>query len=376
MTLMTVDGVRGLMESVSVPCPECGAPTDEGELCDECYAESLEPLDVHDEVEVRVCANCGSYVRDGGWTSHDEPVPDEDLAVWGVRDALGVHVEAREPRLSVGVERRDPSSLVVAVDIEAYVRGYRVEDSRTVRVRLEHETCPTCAKRSGGYYESVAQIRAEGREPTEDEKDRALEHAYGIAGRDYGDRDTFVTKTEEVRGGLDIYMSTSDAGKQVARRMTDEFGGGYDDSATLVGEKDGEELYRVTYAVSLPEFVPGDVVEVDGTPVLVTHNDGVLKGFDLRTGDRRSFYDASPDRLGRAEDAEPTTVVSLSGDGEEVQLLDPETYETVTVERPSFLEPTQGEEVGVLSTPEGVFPVPGTDQAPTSPSSPGSNKNS
>ena len=346
------------MESVSALCPECGAPTDEGELCDECYADDIDPLDVPDEVEVRVCAKCGSYVRDGGWTSHDEPVPDEELAVNSVKDALGVHVEAREPRVSVGVESRDTNTLEVDVEAVAYVRGYRVEDERAVRVNLDHETCPTCAKRSGGYYESVAQIRAQGRDPTEEEVERALEHAYSIAGRDYGDRDTFVTKTQEVRGGLDIYMSTSDAGLQIARRMTEEYGGGYDDSATLVGEKDGEELYRVTYAVSLPEFVPGDVVDVEGTPVLVKQNEGVLKGIDLRTGERRSYSDAEPRRIGRSDDAEPTTVVNISEDGKEIQLLDPETYETVTVPRPSFVVASQGEEVNVLSTPDGVYPVP------------------
>lgn len=346
------------MESVSALCPECGAPTDEGELCDECYADEVEPLDVPDEVEVRVCAKCGSYVRDGGWTSHDEPVPDEELAVNAVKDALGLHVEAREPRVSVGVESRDTNTLEVSVEAVAYVRGYRVEDEHSIRVRLKRETCPTCAKRSGGYYESVVQIRAEGRDPTDDETSRALEHAYGIAGRDYGDRDTFVTKTQEVRGGLDIYMSTNDAGLQIARRMTDEYGGGYDDSATLVGEKEGEELYRVTYAVSLPEFVPGDVVDVEGTPVLVTQNEGVLKGVDLRTGDRASFSDASPELLGSADDVEPTTVVNVSGDGDEIQLLDPKTYETVTVARPSFVVASQGEEVNVLSTPDGVYPVP------------------
>jgi nonsense-mediated mRNA decay protein 3 len=342
----------------SVPCPECGAPTPDGSLCDECYADTVDALSVSDEIEVRVCANCGSYVRDGDWTSHEEPLPDEDLAVAAVKDSVRVHVEAKEPRLTVGVRSRDPNVLRVSVELAAYVRGYRIEEQDAVRVRLSRETCPTCAKRSGGYYESVVQIRADDRDPTDEELDRALEHAYEVAGRDYGDRDTFVTETREVRGGIDIYMSTSDAGMQIARRMTEEYGGSYDDSATLVGEKDGEELYRVTYAVSLPEFVPGDVVEVEGTPLLVTQSNGVLKGVDLRTGSRRSFPDAEPERLGRADDAEPTTVVSLSEDGEEVQLIDPETYETVTVGRPSFLATSQGEEIDALSTSEGVFPVP------------------
>jgi len=361
---MPVGDVHRVMESssASVPCPECGAPTAEGELCDECYADGVEPLDVPDEVEVRVCAKCGSYVRDGGWRSHDEPLPDEELAVNAVKDALRMHVEAREPRVSVGVESRDTNTLEVDVEAVAYVRGYRVEEDRTVGVHLDYETCPTCAKRSGGYYESVAQIRARGTRP-----DRGREGAR--SGARLRNRRARLRRPRHVRHkdaggtrGLDIYMSTSDAGLQIARRMTQEYGGGYDDSATLVGEKEGEELYRVTYAVALPEFVPGDVVEVEGTPLLVTQNEGVLKGVDLRTGDRRSFSDASPERLGRADDAEATTVVSVSEDCGEMQVLDPANYETVTIRRPSFVVASQGEEVNVVSTSEGVYPIP--DSAP------------
>jgi len=342
----------------TVPCPECGAPTDAGEPCDECYADSVDALDVPDEITVEVCGACGSYVHDGDWTSHDEPVPDTDVAVRAVKDAVGVHVDARDPSLVVGVGSQDRSVIEVRVELVAYVRGYAVEEETVVSVRLERTSCPTCSKRAGGYYESVVQVRAEGREPTDEETDRALEHAYGIAGRDYSDRDTFVTKTEEVRGGLDVYMSTNRSGMQVARRLVDEFGGGYTDSATLVGERDGEELYRVTYAVSLPEFTEGDIVGSDGDAVLVVSGDegDGLRGIDLATGERRAVDTEDARLLGRASEAEETTVVT-SGD-DEVRLLHPETYETVTVRRPSFLDAPQGAEIPVVATKDGVFPVP------------------
>jgi len=358
-----------------VPCPECGEPTQAGEgeesVCDDCYVERLDVLDVPEEVVVEVCSRCGSYVRDGDWVSHDEHVPDEDVAVRAVKEATRVHVEAREPSLVLGIAGQDPNKLEVHVEVVAVARGRGVEEDEVVTVTLDRASCPTCSKRAGGYYESVVQVRAEGREPTEEETERALEHAYDVAGKDYSDRDTFVTRTEEVRGGLDIYMSTNTAGTQVARRLTDEYGGSYDDSPTLVGERDGEELYRVTYSVFLPEFVAGDIVSVGGdSVVLVTSNTSgeAVKGVELRTGDRTTVDVGEKDvsgelrRLGSYDDAEEATVVT-SGD-DEVQLLHPMTYETVTVRRPSFLDAPQGAEVEVVATEEGVFPVPASNKKP------------
>ncbi|MFW5929220.1 MAG: 60S ribosomal export protein NMD3 [Halobacteriota archaeon] len=344
----------------TVPCPDCGAEIHpDSHRCDACYARDIELLEVPGRVEIDVCVDCGSYDLGGGWTSEDAARPEEEIAIEAVEDALGLHVEAERPSISLAVERRDPNTYVADVTAGASVRGNDVVESREIEVRVNRTTCTTCSRRSGGYYESVVQLRADGRDPTEDEIERAIEIAYGVAGRDYGDRETFVTKTEEVAGGVDVYMSTTASGRQVADRLAAEHDAAVSDSATLVGEREGEELYRVTYAVSLPRYVEGDVVELEGTPLLVESSGRLLRCLDLETGERATVDPDDVEQVGSVEDARRTQVVSQSED--EIQVLDPETMETVTLLRPEYVG--EQETVAALSTEEGVVLLPSVESA-------------
>jgi len=144
------------------------------------------------------------------------------------------------------------------------------------------------------------------------------------------------------------------------------------DSRTLVTEDgDGNEVYRVAYAVRLPPYPAGTVIRPEGEdPVLVRSAHGNLKGRYLTTGER---YEADSDhgldpparRIGHVDDARETTLVAVE-DEHAVQVLDPETYETVTVARPSYLDP-EADTVRVLRHRDGlhVLPedaVPGADR--------------
>ncbi len=343
----------------TVPCPECGNEiSPEKDFCNRCYADDVEAVKLPDTVDLDVCTNCGSYDLGDGWTSHEEAVPEAELVMDAVDRVLHAHVDARDPSVSVAARRRDPNTYVVEVDFEANVRGHLVEETLSVEASVNRTTCTTCSRRSGGYYESIVQVRASGRQPSEDEIERAKELAYDVAGRDLGDRDTFVTETQEVQGGLDVYMSTTKSGRQVAEALAEEYGGEVGDSATLVGEKEGDEIYRVTFAVELPEYVAGDVVEVDDDVVLVESTDRMLRGTSLETGDRRRCPRDEVDdarKLATVEESLETTVVSH--DDEEIQVLDPKTYETVTLQRPSYV-PRSAESVYALSTSEGLYLLP------------------
>ncbi|WP_269814493.1 NMD3-related protein, partial [Halorussus litoreus] len=183
-----------------------------------------------------------------------------------------------------------------------------------------------------------------------------------------GDRNAFVTEISRTDDGVNVKVSTTNIGKKIAAKLIEEFGGSYSDSETLVTEdEDGEEVYRVTYAVRLPPYSPGEIIDLhgdDGGPVLVRSVRGNLKGTRLTTGEdyEAGFEEGdAPDarRLGHVEDAEETTLVTVE-DERAVQVLDPETYRSKTVARPDYMDP-DAESVPVLKSRAGLHVVPEQD---------------
>ena len=367
-------------------CPRCGDPIEPrgaddavdplGEsrvdLCDDCYFERFDLVDAPDRIEVRVCSQCGAVHRGNRWV--DVGARDyTDVAIEEVSDALAVHVDAEDVTWEVAPEQVDRNTIRMHAHFSGVVRGTVREESVVVPVKISRETCTRCGRIAGDYYASIVQVRARDRDTTPRERGRAEEIAHEVVAEmeATGDREAFVTEVGEADDGLDIKLSTNSIGKQVANRIVREFGGSVSDSETLVTEdEDGNEVYRVTYAVHLPPYRPGDVISLDGDdggPVLVTSVRGNLKGRRLTTGAsfEASYEDGdAPDArvLGRAADGADTPLVTVE-DANAVQVLDPETYEAKTVARPDYLDP-HAETVTVLKHREGlhVLPEDATDE--------------
>lgn len=218
-----------------------------------------------------------------------------------------------------------------------------------MRVSIGRGTCTRCGRIAGGSYGSVVQVRASDRSVRSEEADRAVEVAHEVTAElaTKGDREAFVSEVTDDGHGPDIKLSTPKLGRRIATELIERFGGSVSESETLVTEDgDGNEVYRVTFAVRLPAFRPGDVIDVPDAegPVLVQGVRGNLKGVDLRTGEPFEVaFDAGvvPDAnlIGSRDEAEETTVVSVP-DENAVQLLDPATQETVTVARPDYVDPS------------------------------------
>lgn len=354
-------------------CPRCGAPVEtegSGErgaiLCDECYREEFELVDAPDRLSVQVCARCGAVKRGDRWV--DVGARDyTDVAIEAVTEAVAVHTKAEDVSWSVEPEQVDANTIRMHATFSAVVRDRPTSEEHDVLVTIGRGTCTRCGRIAGDYYASVLQVRADGREPAEEEMDRAIAIAHEITAdmEATGDRDAFITDVSAVAGGLDIKLSTNDIGRKVANKLREEFGGSVSDSETLVTEdEDGEGVYRVSFLVRLPRFRPGDVIALDddeGGPVLVRSVHGNLKGVRIDSGEP---YEApfevgdTPNarKLGTRADAVETTVVVVE-DEHAMQVLDPETAASTTVPRPAYFDPER-ETASVFKSAAGLYVLP------------------
>ena len=344
-------------------CPKCGKGTEEEGLCKICFAERYVVFEVPRVLEVKICARCPSYKVGDAWvdTSIDTY---EELAKKAtsktVRLALSVSKGVRSPQITVVPEFTGPQLLKVHVMVSGEIGGRPVSTEAEVEVRVRKETCDVCSRIAGGYYEGIIQVRAQDRFPTKEEVNKCLKivETSIVRAAKAGDRLAFITEVFPLPEGADVYVGSSTCGRQASRAIIDQMGGTVQEAPKLVGAKDGKDLYRITFAVRLPNIIAGDIVKMRNQVVLVEKLGRRIGGTDLSSGQSASApEDVKLEKVSDRSQAIKTVLVSA--DATSVQILDPVTYEAITIKRPAFLKKEPGEEVWAVKTPGGVFLLPG-----------------
>jgi len=326
-------------------CPECGRETSEfyDNRCRDCFQKSVTLLECPPVIKIRICPVCGAYHTAGKWI---EAPGMKEMFLSEISRSVKAHPDAKDIKLDFYEEELDPSRYLVHISISAVISGLDISATADTEIRIKRDTCDACSRIAGGYYAGILQLRADHRHITEEEIERCIQLADHRLNKltSKGDRFAFISKIEELKEGVDLYIGSISACKQVGNAITKELGGTSAISSSLVGKKDGEDLYRVTCAVRLPEFVRGDVVSMLGRVIEVTHQDKQIHGTDLSDGVKASFDAAVPAvRLGSRAGAVTAVLVAIEKDT--VQVLDPETYETVLLKAPAFLHAEAGSDV-------------------------------
>ncbi len=323
-------------------CVVCGKETDEelrSGVCAPCFLATNTLASLPEHVDVEVCVHCHSRKRGEIWLpgfGSMEPIVEE-----AIREAVAWDKRTEKPRLDVEVTPEDERNFSVKVMARGVAEGLPFEQDLSTRSRIKGATCIRCSRIQGGYYEAIVQIRATKRdlEQSELRAIRVLASRFIERVVEGGDRNAFVLRDLEEHGGLDIYMGTTNAGRMLARLVATEFGGKITDHAKTVGQKDGLDIIRLTFAVRLPEYRAGDYLILGDDVVEVTHIGIKTVGLmDVRNGRTRHVERPSLDRatiLPRNEAKEAVIVTRATG---ELQVLDPWNYQTVSVLIPHGME--------------------------------------
>ncbi len=345
-------------------CVECGDEVPElyDGMCLDCYVEKRVNVGIDDPIEIEICSKCGSVKKGDRWLER----PDfETVMLDRIEDSLSISSSVEKYSFQVEFDDSDPKNIVADLTVELITNGVEKEKHLSTNIVLKKGQCKNCSKREGDYYEAILQVRPTEEEMSEKQKRNVIDRVHRRVEVDRGEeKKVFITLEKEIHGGLDFYLSDRRVTRNLSYEIADFLGGDVKESSELAGRKDGQNVYRMTYSVRIPPYEEGDFIEFEnkiyriretkrGSGPILVHD---LEDNRTTTMSKEEISDA---RVYGGEELVRKAVV-VSEEEEEVQIMDPETYDTKTLLKPEGFEEDK-DEVEVVKIERHLYLLPPSD---------------
>ena len=339
-------------------CVKCGIDCEDtiNGLCLECFLNGRELMKLPHHVDLQRCTNCEEYYIRERWIPMDEADAVEETAI------SGISIIAEGELISVGTfaDKQDDRTFQVTIQADIGVGGRITDAECKTLVRLKNTVCKKCSRQLGNYYEATLQIRSGDKGLTDELRDETVRRVRdSVELQSKTNRGLFITKVQEVRGGVDIQLSSTSLARSLTKDLIEAYGAESQESASLVGQtSDGLDMYRLTFLVRLPSYHIGDILEMNGKPHL-------LSGLN-KTGGRLTSLNDFRDTSARKNEIQAMKILAkvsdrkdaivLTSTGTEVQVMHPTNYSTIDLRIPQGAE--IGETVQVVQIEDVLYYVP------------------
>jgi nonsense-mediated mRNA decay protein 3 len=304
-------------------CVVCGSDAVIEGMCVKCYLERRKIVEL-DKVTLIKCPRCESFRLHGRWKYVDFHTALMDSVCSNIRVHPDFSVE------DVSIEPLSKGEVgKYTVRLSGYLSGEFVTTETVFRVEVQTRVCTRCSREAGGYYESIVQIRADGRKLESDEIETVKDVIKNVLEREKDNQKAFLSKIVERKEGFDFYFGDRNIGKKVSKAIVDRLGGKIVESKKLHTRIDGQNAYRFTYSVRLPCYREGDVV-LEGDELCVVTNTKLGRGVAL--SDWSDVNLKNPKVVVRREDLMNSVVVNY--DDFVVEILD-ENMRVVQAKKPA-----------------------------------------
>ena len=308
---------------VAMRCASCGGES-EYPVCGKCLAMKVTPVEVPPVVELVKCSRCGEFRLDR-WRRASL----EDAVDYFISGNVRLHDEFSVEGYSFEPIGDDVGKYVFR--IEGMLRDYPYRYETFFEVRVKKIACERCSRQAGGYYEAIIQIRADNRNLKDDELETISEIIAESVEKEHSNPRAFISRIEEKREGVDVYFGDKRLAQKIARNLARSFGAEIKESSKIAGREDGRDFYRFTYLVRLPGYFAGDLVEDSGVKAIVA-SVKKKKGYDVMSG--KTINLRNPKVIARREELMESYVVNI--DESTIDILDPYSYEQVTILKPEL----------------------------------------
>jgi len=342
-------------------CVECGDEVLElhDGLCMNCYIDKKVSVEIEDPIEIEICSKCGSVKKGDRWLER----PDfETVMLDRIEDSLSISSSVEKFSFQVEFDESDPKNIEADLTVELMINGVEKEKHLSTHIVLKKGQCKNCIKREGDYYEAILQVRPTEEEMTEEQKRDVVSMVHRRVDVDRGEeKKVFITLEKEIHGGLDFYLSDRRITRNLSYDIADLLGGDVKESSELAGREDGQNVYRMTYSVRIPPYEEGDFIEFEGKIYRVRktkRGSGPIVVHDLEEnrGTTISKEKLKDSKVYGGEELVEKAVV-VSEEKEEIQIMDPETYETLTLLKPEGFTENK-DEVDVVRIKQRLYLLP------------------
>jgi len=309
-------------------CPNCGRPSDSQGLCDHCRVEKTRWISCDAKVQCIHCPGCGALKQGNTWTDTDRER--SLLAPEIARSAVHLHPDVGKVQVHTKITDLSVNRSRAILDIQGILYGEKVRATCETEVAWQREQCDRCNRISGSYYEGVVQVRAQDRLPSPYEIEMAATIAADVERslQTGGERLSFISDTTATRDGLDIIVGSQHIGLLISQKITAELGGRYTTHPKLVGEKNGRQLFRITYSVRLPRFQRRDVIRFRRRyGEIVQVDPHAMRVFDFKEGAVKTIREDEIEKIvGNARNAQEALVAYSSKNT--LGVIDPSSFTT------------------------------------------------
>ena len=339
-------------------CVECGKEDKLYEnLCSECFTRITNFFKLKKILKITLCSSCFAREKANHW---EEAESIEESINKTIIENISKHEGITLPKYSIELTSQDPNIYHSTVSIAATYDDLNVQGEVETEVRLRFHNCGRCSRLLGNYFEAIVQVRGTNRKLDDNELEVAENIVdNSLATETSSEVNVFLTKSEYIHGGVDFYLGSSMIARQISKKIAKELVGKIKESSSLAGRKDGRDQYRVTYNIRVPEYKPGDIVELNNEVYKILKlMPKRVQCLNFRTGQLQRFSVsdlATYTLLGGSELIYEAVVVLETAF--EIQILDPDTYKTIELIKPANFEVT-GENVMIFKNQDLILLVP------------------
>ena len=323
-------------------CIKCGKFGEFEALCSQCYMQQNPLLEGFKDINIQFCIVCKKVLNKGKWIPYES---EKEAIIQQIKDKLKFNQNYEISELKIKPilpeHKKGPGMTMdgeAELKIEASAQGFpkQLKEKYQIPLTISYTYCTKCSKSGTNYFAGTLQIR----NPNEKVKNY-IQEAMNSAKK----RGVFITKTKELKNGVDYYLTDNGFAVKLGKELQNKFGGELKTSAKLhtKDKMTSREVHRLSVLLRLPDYVIGDYIVLDDDPIKIIKMGKKISGKNLRTGKQKTFD---------VKDGEPEILkvykTSISKIKPELEALHPETYQSIKVENPVELKVGQKVKVVIV----------------------------